>query len=100
MPFIDRREFLKIVGVSAAATTVPGLVACGKGELLTRRARHYQIRVGKVIATCDESHHHAIRLIVGANFTEDSQASDTAIRVNVQSDVCPNLIAPRIQVVV
>jgi len=31
MPFIDRREFLKIMGISAAATTVPGLVACGKG---------------------------------------------------------------------
>ena len=32
MPFIDRREFLKIMGVGAAATTVPGLVACGKGS--------------------------------------------------------------------
>ena len=32
MPFIDRREFLKIMGISAAATTVPGLVACGKGN--------------------------------------------------------------------
>ena len=32
MPFIGRREFLKIMGIGAAAATVPGLVACSKGE--------------------------------------------------------------------
>ncbi|RLA04501.1 MAG: thiosulfohydrolase SoxB, partial [Gammaproteobacteria bacterium] len=32
MPTIDRREFLKIMGISAAATTLPGLIACSKGE--------------------------------------------------------------------
>jgi sulfur-oxidizing protein SoxB len=32
MPPFDRREFLKLLGASAAATTIPGLVACGKSD--------------------------------------------------------------------
>jgi sulfur-oxidizing protein SoxB len=32
MPPFDRREFLKILGVGAAATTIPGLTACSKSD--------------------------------------------------------------------
>lgn len=32
MPPFDRREFLKILGLGAAATTVPGLISCSKAD--------------------------------------------------------------------
>jgi sulfur-oxidizing protein SoxB len=32
MPPFDRREFLKILGAGAAATTIPGLTACSKSD--------------------------------------------------------------------
>jgi sulfur-oxidizing protein SoxB len=32
MPPFDRREFLKILGAGAAATTVPGLISCSKSD--------------------------------------------------------------------
>lgn len=38
MPPFDRREFLKILGAGAAATTVPGLTACGKSGEGTDKA--------------------------------------------------------------